>query len=64
MDARRGPAFVPVSKIGVLFIGALEAGRNFESERPINQIVSRRFAKKQQMRWTKSGSHHLLQIRT
>ena len=30
----------------------------------VKQIVSRRFVKKQQMRWTERGSHHLLQIRT
>jgi hypothetical protein len=33
-------------------------------ESAVNQIISRRFVKKQQMRWTESGSHHLLQIRT
>ena len=30
----------------------------------INQVVSKRFVKKQQMRWTKRGTHLLLQIRT
>jgi hypothetical protein len=34
------------------------------AESAVNQIVSRRFVKKQQMRWTEHGSHHLLQIRT
>ena len=34
------------------------------AESAVNQIVSRRFVKKQQMRWTERGSHHLLQIRT
>ena len=33
-------------------------------ESAVNQIVSRRFVKNQQMRWTERGSHHLLQIRT
>ena len=33
-------------------------------ESAVNQIVSRRFVKKQQMRWTERGGHHLLQIRT
>jgi hypothetical protein len=33
-------------------------------ESAVNQIISRRFVKKQQMRWTERGSHHLLQIRT
>jgi hypothetical protein len=32
-------------------------------ESAVNQIISRRFVKKQQMRWTKRGNHHLLQIR-
>jgi general stress protein 26 len=27
-------------------------------------VVSRRFVKKQQMRWTEAGAHLLLQIRT
>jgi hypothetical protein len=26
-------------------------------------VISKRFAKKQQMRWTKEGAHHLLQVR-
>jgi hypothetical protein len=30
----------------------------------INQVVSRRFVKKQQMQWTLSGAHLLLQTRT
>jgi hypothetical protein len=29
-----------------------------------NQIVSKRFVKKQQMQWTKKGAHLLLQMRT
>jgi len=34
------------------------------AESSVNQIVSRRFVKKQQMRWTRRGAHLLLQIRT
>lgn len=34
------------------------------AESTINQVVSKRFVKKQQMRWTKRGAHLLLQIRT
>jgi len=34
------------------------------AESAANQIVSRRFVKKQQMRWTERGTHHLLQVRT
>jgi hypothetical protein len=33
-------------------------------ESAVNQIVSRRFVRKQQMRWTERGSHDLLRIRT
>jgi hypothetical protein len=32
-------------------------------ESTVNQVISRRFAKKQQMRWTKKGAHLLLQVR-
>ena len=33
-------------------------------ESTINQVVSRRFVKKQQMSWTLKGAHLLLQTRT
>jgi hypothetical protein len=33
-------------------------------ESAVNQIVSKRFVKKQQMQWTKKGAHLLLQVRT
>jgi hypothetical protein len=33
-------------------------------ESAVNQVVSKRFVKKQQMRWSKRGAHLLLQIRT
>ena len=33
-------------------------------ESGINQVISKRFVKKQQMRWTKRGAHLLLQVRT
>jgi hypothetical protein len=33
-------------------------------ESAVNQVISKRFVKKQQMRWTKKGAHLLLQIRT
>jgi len=32
-------------------------------ESTVNQVISKRFVKKQQMRWTKSGAHLLLQMR-
>ena len=33
-------------------------------ESTVNQVISKRFVKKQQMRWTKRGAHLLLQMRT
>jgi hypothetical protein len=33
-------------------------------ESAVNQVVNKRFVKKQQMRWTLVGAHLLLQIRT
>ena len=33
-------------------------------ESAINQVLSKRFVKKQQMRWTDRGAHLLLQVRT
>ncbi len=33
-------------------------------ESTVNQVISKRFEKKQQMRWTKRGAHLLLQVRT
>jgi hypothetical protein len=32
-------------------------------ESTVNQMISKRFVKKQQMRWTKKGAHLLLQVR-
>jgi hypothetical protein len=34
------------------------------AESTVNLVVSRRFAKKQQMQWSKKGAHLLLQTRT
>ena len=33
-------------------------------ESTINQVVSKRMVKKQQMRWSQQGAHLLLQVRT
>jgi hypothetical protein len=33
-------------------------------ESTVNEVISKRFVKKQQMRWTKAGTHRLLQVRT
>jgi hypothetical protein len=34
------------------------------AESAVDQIISHRFVKKQQMRWTDQGCHNVLQIRT
>jgi hypothetical protein len=34
------------------------------AESTVNQVISRRMVKKQQMRWTEWGAHLLLQVRT
>jgi hypothetical protein len=34
------------------------------AESTVNQVVSKRMVKKQQMRWTQRGAHQLLQVRT
>jgi hypothetical protein len=34
------------------------------AESAVNQLISKRFVKKQQMKWTKRGAHLLLQMRT
>ena len=34
------------------------------AESAVNQVVTKRMVKKQQMRWTESGAHNLLQVRT
>jgi hypothetical protein len=33
-------------------------------ESTVNQVISKRFVKKQQMRWTSEGAHLLIQVRT
>jgi hypothetical protein len=33
-------------------------------ESAVNQVISKRFVKRQQMRWTPTGAHQLLQVRT
>ncbi|HZJ18994.1 MAG TPA: ISKra4 family transposase, partial [Pricia sp.] len=34
------------------------------AESTINEVVARRFCKKQQMQWTKKGAHSMLSART
>jgi hypothetical protein len=48
-------------------------GKRYRAEKPIttsfaestvDQVISRRFVKKQKMRWTERGCHNVLQLRT
>ena len=41
-----------------------EAVSSAVAESTVNEMISRRMAKKQQMRWTQKGAHLLLQVRT
>lgn len=41
-----------------------EAISSAAAESAVNQVISRRMVKKQQMRWTPAGAHLLLQVRT
>ncbi len=41
-----------------------EAISSAVAEFSVNQVISKRFVKKQQMRWTRRGAHLLLQVRT
>ncbi len=41
-----------------------EAISSAVAESSVNQVISKRFVKKQQMRWTRHGAHLLLQVRT
>ncbi len=55
------------SRVVDVRIGAVsvEVWKNlFAVESPINQVVSKRFVKKQQMQWTPKEAHLLLQTRT
>ena len=45
----------------VLDLGTVEGAF---TESTINQVVSKRLVKRQQMRWTLRGAHLLLQVRT
>ena len=33
-------------------------------EAPVNEVISKRMVKKQQMRWTQEGAHRMIQVRT
>jgi hypothetical protein len=45
----------------ITFLGEVISTALVEST--VNQVISKRFVKKQQMRWTKKGTHLLLQVR-
>jgi hypothetical protein len=57
------PRFVPVSNYGERRRCG-EAISSATAESAVNQIISKRMVKKQQMRWTPRGAHLLLQVRT
>ena len=40
------------------------AGEAISTESAVNQVISKRMVKRQQMRWTPRGAHLLLQVRT
>ena len=55
----------PVAARGEVAFGrAGEVISSSLAESTINQVVSKRMVKKQQMRWTPRGAHLLLQVRT
>jgi hypothetical protein len=58
-DENKKRVSLPSSKTSRLF---LQHNRFVEST--INQLVSKRMVKKQQMQWTSRGAHLLLQVRT
>ena len=65
MPIRRQPSsrFFPVSNFGERYRQGETISTAFV-ESTINQVVSKRFVKKQQMQWTPQGAHVLLQTRT
>ena len=59
---RRVPAWRPV----LLLFNIHHYGESISTafvESTVNEVISRRMKKKQQMRWTKEGAHLLLQVR-
>jgi hypothetical protein len=55
--------FLPLANYGDRYRHGEKISTAF-AESAVNQVVSKRMVKKQQMRWTESGAHNLLQIRT
>ena len=60
---RRSSRLFPVSNFGERYRQGETISTAFV-ESTINQVVSKRFVKKQQMQWTPQGAHLLLQTRT
>jgi len=62
-DQRRNPLLTHIINCGERF----RSGERISSamaESTVNAVVSKRFAKRQQMQWTRRGTHLLLQTRT
>jgi hypothetical protein len=58
---------LPVSRLDPNYGERRRAGEAISTafvESTVNQVISKRMVKKQQMRWTPRGAHLLLQIRT
>ena len=55
---------VPFAQEGLGLGGAGEIISTSFVESAVNQVISKRMVKKQQMRWSPRGAHLLLQIRT
>lgn len=69
----QGSVCVGVEEHAALLMDSVLATANLEAvemhilpavESAVNQMISKRFVKKQQMRWTPRGAHLLLQVRT
>jgi hypothetical protein len=57
----RNRAFIP--NYGERYRNSERIGTGFV-ESAVNQVMSKRMAKKQQMQWSRRGAHLLLQVRT
>jgi hypothetical protein len=60
-DHKRNRGFIP--NYGERYRNGERISTGFV-ESAVNQVVSKRMAKKQQMQWTQRGAHLLLQVRT
>jgi len=53
-------SFIPITS--AIYSKPLQISTGFV-ESTVNEVISKRMKKKQQMRWTKQGAHLLLQVR-